>query len=72
MANRPNRSNWEVLKLGGGFTAVFSLAMSLLLLFVVPGACSFLAGLEIIMLGLLFLAGAAVYVLGFVLHRRIS
>ncbi len=63
-------SNGSVLRIAGGFIAIFSLVMGLLVLFVIPGACSFLGGLELIILAFLFIGGGLTYGIGEVLSRK--
>ncbi|MBI4285467.1 MAG: hypothetical protein HY670_06160 [Chloroflexi bacterium] len=58
------------LRIGGAFTAVFAVVTGLLVLFVIPGACAFLSGLELLILGFLFIAGLAVFLIGQILHRK--
>ena len=70
MANQNPTSSSLLLRTGGAFTAVFSLVMGLLVLFVIPSACSFLSGLELIILGFLFIVGVASFFLGNALLRR--
>ncbi len=53
---------------GGAFTAAFSLVAGLLVLFIIPG--SFVSGLELIILGFLFIVGVATFFLGNALLRR--
>ncbi len=60
----------SLLRIGGAFTAVFSLAIGLLVLFVIPGACSFLAGLELIILVFLFVVGVLAFLIGNALLRK--
>ncbi len=60
----------SILRTGGAFTAVFSLAMGLLVLFVIPGACTFLSGLELLILGFLFVAGVIAFFIGNGLSRK--
>ncbi len=60
----------SLLRIGGAFTAVFSLVVGLLVLFVIPGACNFVSGLQLIFLGFLFIIGALAFFLGAVLSRQ--
>ena len=67
------RPNGSVLRVGGGFTAIFSLAMGLLILFAIPSACSFVGSIQLLMLGFLFIIGILAFILGQVLthkHKR--
>ncbi len=57
-----------LLRTGGVFAAAFSLVAGLLVLFVIPG--SFVSGLELIILGFLFIVGVATFFLGNALLRR--
>ena len=61
---RYNPSASNLLRVRGGFIAVFSVAMTLLILFVIPGACTFVSGLQLIILGFLFVIGGLVFLLG--------
>lgn len=61
---RQNPSGSSLLRIAGGFIAVFSAVMALLILFVIPGACSFLSGLELLILGFLFIIGGLTFFLG--------
>ncbi len=67
---RQNSTGTSLLRIVGGFTAVFSLAVGLLVLFVIPGACTFVSGLQLIILGFLFLAGVLAFFLGNALLRK--
>ncbi len=62
----------QVLTTTGAVTTIFSLVAGLLVLFVIPGACSFLGGLELVMLAFLFVFGVAAFALGKFLGRRKS
>jgi hypothetical protein len=69
IGQNPTGSN--LMRVGGAFTAVFSLAVGLLVLFVIPSACSFVSGLELILLGFLFVIGVFTFFLGnTLLHRK--
>ncbi len=63
-------TNISLLRVGGAFTAVFSLVMGLFVLFVVPIACTFVGSLQLAILGLLFVLGALTFLIGVVLSRR--
>ncbi len=67
---RPINDTGTILRIGGGFTAIFGLAMSLLVLFVIPSACTFVGSLQLAILGLLFLGGLCIFLFGLVLSRR--
>ncbi len=60
----------SVLRIGGAFTAVFSLVVGLLILFAIPGACTFVSGLQLIFLGFLFIIGVLTFFLGNALSRK--
>jgi len=67
----PNLTGKELLRLTGGFVAVFSLVVGLLVLFVIPGACSFLGGLQLVILGLLFVTGSLGFLVGHhMIHKQ--
>ena len=70
LIQRPLNDTGTILRIGGGFTAIFSLAMSLLILFVIPIAFTFIGSLQLVILGLLFLGGLLVFLFGLVLSRR--
>ncbi|MBI4186875.1 MAG: hypothetical protein HY530_05135 [Chloroflexi bacterium] len=55
----------------GAFTAILSLVAGLLVLFVIPASYSFVSGLQLVVLSLLFLAGAATFFVGNVLSHRL-
>ena len=57
-------SKGDILRISGAFITIFSLAMSLLVLFVIPGACAFLGGIELLMLGFLFVFGIIAFLIG--------
>ncbi len=57
-------SKGDILRISGVFITIFSLAMGLLVLFVIPGACSFLGGIELLMLGFLFVFGIITFLVG--------
>ncbi len=65
----------SLLRLSGAFIAVFSLVIGLLVLFVIPGACTFVSGIQLILLGFLFIIGVLAFLLGQVLvwkRRRVE
>lgn len=69
---RPINDTGTILRFGGGFTAIFGLVMGLLVLFLVPSACTFIGSLQLAILGLLFLGGLFVFLFGLVLsHRKV-
>ena len=69
MVNQRNQG-CRLLCVVGAVIAGFSVVMGLLVLFVIPGACNFLGGLELILLGFLFIMGVIASLLGLVLLRR--
>lgn len=69
MVNQRNQGI-RLLCVVGAVIAGFSVVMGLLVLFVIPGACAFLGGLELILLGFLFIIGVTASLLGLVLLRR--
>ena len=60
----------DLLSLGGAVTMVFSAAMGALILFVIPGACSFVGGLQVLILGFVFVMGGLAFLLGKILLWR--
>ncbi len=66
---RPINGTGTLLRVAGGFTAVFSLAMGLLILFVIPIACSFVGSLQLVILAFLFMGGLLAFLLGTILRR---
>ena len=52
------------LRTAGAFIAIFSLVMGMLVLFVIPGACSFIGSLELLILSFLFVLGSIVFLAG--------
>lgn len=60
----------QVLTTTGLVTTLFSVVAGALVLFVIPGACSFLGGLEVVMLAFLFVFGVAAFTVGKILGRR--
>ncbi len=67
---RPINDTGTILRIGGGFTAIFGLVVGLLVLFVIPSVCTFVGGLQLAILGLLFLGGLFVFLIGLVLSHR--
>lgn len=70
MLRQSTITNISLLRVGGAFTAVFSLAMGLLVLYVIPVACSFVGSLQLAILALLFVGGVLAFLIGVVLSRR--
>jgi len=62
--NTKNHSNARIMRIGGGFVALFSLVMTLLILFAIPNACSFVGGIQLIALILLFIIGLIAFIIG--------
>ncbi len=65
-----NPTSRSLVRVGGAFTAVFGLVVGLLVLFVIPSACSFLTSLELLILAFLFVGGVLTFFLGDALLRR--
>lgn len=55
---------FHFVRLLGGVLAAFSLVMGLLIVFVIPGGCSFVGGIQLFMLGFLFIIGLLCFFLG--------
>jgi hypothetical protein len=68
--NRRDDGGKGVVRLTGAFITVFSIFAGLLLLFVVPSACGFVAGIELLFLAALFIAGLLILLLGKAVMRR--
>ncbi len=68
--NEHNPTSGSVLRIAGAFIAVFSLVVGLLVLFVIPGACTFLSGLQLIILTFLFVVGILIFFFGNTLLRK--
>jgi hypothetical protein len=58
------------LSILGIVLAVFSVVVGLLVLFVIPGGCAFLGGLELVILAGLLLAGVFTWLAGRLVLRR--
>ncbi len=65
-----NGNGRDVVRLVGAFMALFSAAFGLLLMFVIPSACSFVTGLGLLLMGFLFTAGILVFLFGTIVLRR--
>ncbi len=63
-------SGSKVLRLTGGVIALFSLVVGLLVLFVIPMACSFIGSLGLIALFILFVLGGLTFVIGEIMSRK--
>ncbi len=61
---RLNPAGNNPLSIGGLVAMVFSAAMGLLVLFVIPTACSFVNSLGVLILGFVFIGGGAAFLLG--------
>ena len=70
MAVIQGHMNGSVLRIGGAFTAGFSLVVGLLVLFAIPGACIFVTGLELLILGFFFIGGVIAFLLGEISSRK--
>ncbi len=70
MIRQDTITNISLLRLGGAFTAVFSLVMGIFILFVIPIACSFVGSLQLLILGFLFVGGVLAFLFGVVLSRE--
>ncbi len=65
-----NPPRQHVMHVSGLFITIFSVVVGLLLVFVIPSACSFLGGLQIVLLGLLLIAGLIVLLLAHTVFRN--
>jgi len=63
-------TNVSLLRLVGGFLAVFSVVVGVLILFVIPSACSFVGSIQLVMLGFLFVGGVTSFIFGQAMSRR--
>ncbi len=61
---RQNPIGSNLLSIGGVVAMVFSAAMGLLVLFVIPIACSFVSSLGVLILGFMFIGGGVAFLLG--------
>ena len=61
-----------VLRTGGMFTVAFSVVIGMLVVFVLPVACSIFGGLELLFLGILNLLGIVAFITGLVLSKKQS
>ena len=64
MAVVQGHMNGSALRIGGAFTAVFSVLVGALVLFAIPTACSFVGSLQLIILGFLFIGGVLTFLFG--------
>ena len=60
----------NLLNIGGIFIIIFSVVVGSLVLFVIPGACSFVSSLLLLILGFFLLVGVLTFLTGKVLSRR--
>ena len=60
----------STLRIGGAFVAIFSLAVGALVVFAIPGACSFVGGLQVLIFGFLFILGVIGFLVGTALSRK--
>ena len=68
---KQNHTSSRLLRIGGAFTAGFSLVIGLFVLFnVIPNPCSFLSSLELLILGFLFVGGVLTFFLGVALSWK--
>ncbi len=65
--NSSGSNRWRIV---GCFVAIFSLVMSLLVLFAIPSGCIFVGNLQLIILSFLFLGGIATIFIGEILSRK--
>ncbi len=72
VAIEQNRDKNDLIRLTGGFIAAFSLVMGLLVLFVIPGGCSLLGGIELLILAFMFLIGIIILFIGQLKRRQKS
>jgi hypothetical protein len=68
--SQPGTSPGSLLRISGAFIAIFSLAMGSLVLFVIPGACSFVGSIQVLMLGMLFVFGLITFLVGTAISRK--
>ncbi len=60
----------SILRIAGAFIAIFSVVVGMLVLFVIPSACTYLGGLELFILTALFVLGVSAFLVGTVLSRK--
>ena len=65
-----NPSRQHVLHVGGLFITIFSLVMVLLSLFVLPSACSFVGGLQVVFLAFMLIVGIVILLLANTVFRN--
>ncbi len=71
-SGREPLSTGRVLFTLGIVTTVFSVAVGLLVLFFIPGGCTFLSGLELVILAGLFLIGLVALLAGKLLLHKMT
>lgn len=59
-----------LLRIGGAFVAVFSLAISALILFAIPIGCTFVGSLQLLILSFLFVLGCIAFFIGIAASRK--
>ena len=59
-----NLPDTSMLRIGGGVVAAFSVVMGMLILFVIPSACSFVVSLQLLILSFLFVLGSIAFLAG--------
>ncbi len=62
--------NSSIVRTAGAFVAIFSLVVGMLVLFVIPGACTFVGSLQLLILGFLFILGAVAFAVGTAFSRK--
>ena len=60
----------SILRIAGAFTAIFSLVIGMPVLFVIPNACTYLGGLQLLILTALFVFGVSAFLVGTILSRK--
>ena len=68
---RPTDSSpGNLLRYAGAYVSIFSLVISLLILFAIPVACSYVGSIQLVILGLLFVMGVMAFLAGTVFSWR--
>ena len=60
------------LHVAGMFLTVFCALATMLIVFVLPAACSFVFGMQLVLLAFLFMTGIVMILVGFLLAKRES
>lgn len=60
----------SILRIGGAFVTLFSLVMGTLVVFVIPGACTFVGSLQVLIFGFLFVLGVISFLVGTALSLK--